>query len=349
MNETHCSDEAPTSEEMIQVIRSRNDIWISVLIGGILSILTVLLFIEIVYNITRRQFYSASRTIIIVLLAIYPVSSVTSFMGVIIPRASLVANLTASFYYCICLYLFVVLVIDYYDGVDCMQDKLKGRHISLARPPIACCCFCLPRIEMTRNNFHNLRLGILQNAIVRPASLFIAATLWADGTTKAVEAYLYINAITMISSVFAVYSLAVIYNASKIPLKDFMITPKFIAMKLVMLVGNTQHFILSLLAYIEVILPCNPPLNTQTRANTIYNMLITYETFIMLLLGRIFIYIWREKQQSSSESLDRMTEAVAITETKTCCNQKVGLSKSQENCAMIEIPPEETPENKLGC
>ncbi|XP_071956935.1 organic solute transporter subunit alpha-like [Antedon mediterranea] len=338
MNDTHCSDEAPSSEEMIQVIRRRRDILIYVIIAGILSCLTVLLFVEISYRIARNQFYSASRTIIIILLALYPVSSVTSFVGVIIPRASLVANLTASFYYCICLYLFVVLVIDYYNGVDSMIIKLKDRRISLARPPIACCCDCLPKINMTRSNFHKLRLGILQNAVVRPISLFIAATLWADGTAKAVEAYLYMNIITMISSIFAVYSLAVIYNASKKPLKEFMITPKFIAMKLVMLVGNTQHFILSMLAYIEVILPCKPPFNTQTRANTIYNMLIIYETFIMLLLGRIFIFIWREKENSDSESNFELSESISIVERNMCCKQKVESSTSDENASVTNIP-----------
>ncbi|XP_071509155.1 organic solute transporter subunit alpha-like [Diadema antillarum] len=293
---TGCSDHVSSSGEEMKMILSVP--WgLPILISiTICAGLTIIMFFHSWMRIRRHIPYGNRRMFLVRLFALFPIYAGTSLAGFYVPKASLIANWGASLYLSSTLYTFVLLIVDYFGGVEPMELHIDGIKVSLSAPPLTCCCPCLPKINFSMTNFHRFRRLVLQTAFIRPVCVFIGAVLWADGIYKpsvieADSAFVYLNVISLVSSLIAVYGLSVIYNATAVPLKNFMVSAKFTAMKCVLIMTNGQNLIIAILVKKNVI-PCVGILDSASRGELLYNMLVVYEMFLLTLVFKLYYWHW---------------------------------------------------------
>ncbi|XP_063954339.1 organic solute transporter subunit alpha-like [Lytechinus pictus] len=296
-----CSVEVSSAREEMEVLRSVR--WgIAILVTlTVLSSATIGMFLHSWMKIRRHVPYGNRRIFLVRLFGLFPVFSGTSLAGFYVPKASLIANWGASLYLSTTLYTFVLLIVDYYGGVEPMEHHIEGIKVSLSAPPLTCCCPCLPKINFTMTNFHRLRRLVLQTAYIRPLCVFIGAVLWADGIYKpsiieADSAFVYLSSISLVSSLVAVYGLSVIYNATHTTLQHFMISIKFTTIKCVLIITNGQNLLIAILIATDVI-PCVGPLDSAVRGELLYNMLVVFEMFLLTFSFKLYYWRWMVKHE----------------------------------------------------
>ncbi|XP_071793226.1 organic solute transporter subunit alpha-like [Asterias amurensis] len=289
----YCPTGELTSDELFKDIGQSAAAIVAIFFMTAVSILTVVLFIESVMNVNKKIPNSRRRVRLTVLMGIYPVMSVTSLFSLYVPSAHLLNTLLASMYFSVALFQFLMLIIDYYGGKHAVVEKLKDQKLSLAGPPLTCCCpCCLPKITITAKNLRRLRRLVMQVAFVRPLTYFISLVLWTDGKYKhgeiaLNEPYIYLTTISITSGLFALYGIILFLTASLEPLKSYRIKPKFFIVQMVLILISTQNLVLAVLADIGVI-PCVPPFNSDSRANYIGDMLVVVEMLFFGVLSRMY-------------------------------------------------------------
>nr|XP_054753352.1 organic solute transporter subunit alpha-like [Lytechinus pictus]XP_054753353.1 organic solute transporter subunit alpha-like [Lytechinus pictus] len=266
---------------------------------SLLSVATIIMFIHSYVGIRHRVKSQSRRIFLIRLFAIFPIYSATSLAGVYFPRASLITGWGSSLYLSMTMYTFVLLVIDYYGGLEAMERHLEGVEVSLSAPPLTCCCPCLPKVVFM-DHFHGMRVLVLQAVYLRPLTTIIGAILWTDGIYAPRigpdSAFLYLTIISLISSLVAVYGLSVMYNATLKHLRHFMIGVKFAVLKCVIIVTNLQNMIIAALSAANAI-PCSGAFNSPARGTLIYHILVICEMFLILLVLKIYYAQWSKKHE----------------------------------------------------
>ncbi|XP_038059665.1 organic solute transporter subunit alpha-like [Patiria miniata] len=291
--ESNCTFTVPSAGEMFLLHTSEPWSTAVLIVVSILSFLTCLLFIETAYSATRSLEYGTRRGYTMFILGLVPVFSVTSLTGIYIPKAALVGIWAASVYLSVSLYIFLMLIFNYFGGPDEMVAKLAKTKISLSQPPLACCCPCCCRkIWLTTTNLHRLRVAVLQMAVVYPLTYFITAILWADGLYNPAQldpssAYLYLTVLMIASTLTAMYALTIINVAADASLAAMYGTfrLRFSLLKFFMIVPSLQGLVISIVSQV-VNFSCEGVLAPSIRASLWYNILVVIEMFLLLLIGR---------------------------------------------------------------
>ncbi|XP_072035702.1 organic solute transporter subunit alpha-like [Amphiura filiformis] len=292
----------------------------------LLTGITLVIFMEIVVYVSIKVPYGARRGYTIFLLGLFPVFSVTSLASIYVPRAAIVASWAASLYLSLGLYIFILLILAHFRGIDTMVRRLQDVEITLAQPPLACCCpCCCSKIKLTHQHIHRLRLVVLQSALIQPLTLFIASILWTDGLyipayISKTSAFLYLTLISLISTLVGVYGLTVFYKVSIEPLKKYWIKEKFIALKIVMIVPNVQTLLLAILVRSKVI-KCIAPFSASLVSSIIYNALVICEMFILIASSRYVIYKLRQRNRRRRESSLLELQNMIVPQHQTGCTQ----------------------------
>ncbi|XP_038071420.1 organic solute transporter subunit alpha-like [Patiria miniata] len=282
-----------TSEELFEDIGKSAAAITAIVLLTATSILTLAMFIESVFSANKKIPNSRRRVRLIIMMGIYPTMSVTSMISLYVPAAHLLNTLVASVYFSVALFQFLMLIIDYYGGKAAVVEKLKDQRISLASPPLTCCCPCwMPKITMTPSNLRNLRRIVMQVAFIRPLLFFISLVLWTDGkythgNIAIDEPYIYITTFSALSGLLALYGIILFLTASLEPLRSFRIRPKFFIVQMVLILISTQNLILAILADVYVI-PCVAPFSSDSRANYIGDMMIIVEMLFFSVLSRMY-------------------------------------------------------------
>ncbi|XP_077980085.1 organic solute transporter subunit alpha-like [Glandiceps talaboti] len=288
----NCTDELdlPYSYELYQdVSNSRLAVYS---IAPVLTIFSVVLFFESVHYVRNKIPVKIRRNRHIWILGIFPMFSMTSLLGLMMPRATLLTMFAASVYFSVCIYQFLLLIIDYYGGRNAMIVVMNDLDVKINVPPALCCCRCLPTIRVTRKTQPWLRRAVLQVAMISPAALFISAVLWADGRylpgdLSVSKPYFWLSLITLLSTCTGMQALAIVYQSSKEALKEYKITSKYLAIQLSMVFSNIQLAVLSLLSWFGVI-PCTDVFSSLGQAYHIYNFLVVCEFFALGIFARAF-------------------------------------------------------------
>ncbi|XP_033125804.1 organic solute transporter subunit alpha-like [Anneissia japonica] len=284
LNDT-CPDFDPTAGELFETIGDHPGVISILVVCTIITIIECILFCEAAHYVASTIPYTDRRNCIIWILGIYPVFCLTSLLGLYIPRSAVLCNLTASVYFSVCLYQFFVLIIDYYGGHDSILLQMSNIEVSLRSPPIGCFFPCLPTFKMTEKNLLRIKIAVFQCALIRPFVLFVTEVLWLNGTyvpgsLASDEAFLYVNIITLTSTIIAIYAFIMFYRASREPLHGFKLTPKFIVVQLALICSNIQIIFLGILVLTDVI-PCDDPFPTDSRHNRWQCLILTLESAII--------------------------------------------------------------------
>ncbi|XP_077999820.1 organic solute transporter subunit alpha-like isoform X2 [Glandiceps talaboti] len=227
-------------------------------LATLLTVLILILFIESLSYLQNHIPSDKRRKRLACLLGVYPAAAVLSMIGLYVPGASTILNLSISLYFSVAYYQFCLLVTDYYGGYHSMLAKLHGATVSFAAPPLCCFCKCLPSFQANEKTIPRLKVAILQVCVVLPIALFIASVLWVDslinpGNVPINFIYTALYCCTTSSFLISLYGLMMFFIVSRHHLKDYNITPKFLSISLVLAIFNVQNFLLGLLSSIIVI------------------------------------------------------------------------------------------------
>ncbi|XP_077870219.1 organic solute transporter subunit alpha-like [Saccoglossus kowalevskii] len=290
-----CSEDAPYSKDLFALMDPGHFVAIGLVF--LIALITLVMFIEAVVWLVKNIPYTQRRLRIIWNLGIYPVFCFIMLMAILIPKSAVLANLTAGVYLSMAIYQFLLLILDYCDGRNTMIEKMQHTQLKLASSPVACCCICLPKIEVTRRSVFWIRMGVMQLCIVSPVVLYIAAVMWTDGNytegkIALDESSIYLNTFNVVSTLTAMYALGMLNNCAKQILHGFYLRPKFACIQLSLLVANVQPTVFSILGSAGAI-TCTQHLSAQTRAIWINDYLVICEMFLLFLVAHH--YYRREK------------------------------------------------------
>ncbi|XP_071801522.1 organic solute transporter subunit alpha-like [Asterias amurensis] len=299
----NCSQGIPSSKEMVLLYMSQPWSQALMITMVIISILSCLMYVETALSIMKTMHYGERRGYTIFILGLVPVHSLTSLASIFIPKAAILGSWAASLYMAVSLYIFLMLIFNYFGGPDEMVVKLATTTISLAQPPLACCFPCCCRkIRLTMPHLHRLRAAVLQLAVVQPMTLFVTAILWADGLYNptqidAQSAFIYLTALVLVSTLTAMYALTIINVAANASLAamygNFRL--KFSLLKAFMIIPSVQSLVISIISQ-SISLPCKGVLSPSIRSTLLYNYLIIVEVFFILFLGRCKVFFSRIDQ-----------------------------------------------------
>ncbi|XP_042306192.1 organic solute transporter subunit alpha-like isoform X1 [Sceloporus undulatus] len=286
---SNCSlsnDPFPLSSEIFQVIKGQ--IWIF-LVPVFLGLVQVGLFLEQIGFFLRHGKSSHRTSLSLWILGVYPVFSLTSLIGLFIPRAFFVCSFVGSIYHSITLWKFLALIRDFFGGSDQMLKQLAGQRVS-PNPFPCCCCCCLPEIAANRTNLRCMTLAVYQLSLIRTILFFVTLILWTDekydyGDVGYTNPNSYINVIIGISTFLSFYGYLLFYKATRPALTGYSLRSKFICIILVLVLCGLQSGILETMGAVGAI-PCSPPLSPVTRSQVIYYYSLAVEMFFIGLFAR---------------------------------------------------------------
>ncbi|XP_038059409.1 organic solute transporter subunit alpha-like isoform X4 [Patiria miniata] len=289
----------PNSAEMFDRFRSETWSFVVLILVVLLTIFTVCLYIEALVFLHRRFEFGSRRGYLIYICGVFPVHSVTSFIGLCIPTASFACNFLADMYIAMALYALLLLMTDLFGGLDETVRALSETAIPLRQPP-CCCCVCLPSVNFNKRMFHRIRVGMLQYIIVLPIVVLVPALLWVDqlnqpSQSSGIYSTIEIPAtvINALSTLTAIYSIMLLFRASRAPLRRFQLPGQFVSVQLVLVLVNFQRVILTILIRLNVV-ECIQPLHCTSDLvlKTLLNLLIVFEMPLIMLGNRITIQRW---------------------------------------------------------
>ncbi|XP_077978283.1 organic solute transporter subunit alpha-like [Glandiceps talaboti] len=266
---------------------------IMVSIAVLLTAIVIAIFLDSFVFLTAQIPLKRRRSRILWIMGIYPVFALSSLMALFIPRASIITSFTASVYLSVTLYQFMLLIFDYFGGFSAMVMMLKGEKMMIGTPPvlILICCI-LPKVRVTKNSIKWLRRCVLQVAFVRPLVLFISAVMWADnsglytvGKFSPRDAFLYLNMMSLVSTVTAFQCIVILFKVTKEPLKNYMIVPKFFSVQLALIFSNLQSVIIGMLIGAGKI-PCSSTWSRPMTGQFIQNFALIVEMSLFCVLAR---------------------------------------------------------------
>ncbi|XP_072036359.1 organic solute transporter subunit alpha-like isoform X2 [Amphiura filiformis] len=342
----------PNSIEMVELMSSSQWTLALLIVCSILAGACLLIYVETIMFILLRLPYGTRRGFLIFLLGCFPVFSLTSILSIYFPRATLMAEFAASAYLAVCVYTFILLIVNYFGGYENMLKILHEERFSLAQAP-CCCCRCLPEVALTKKTFHRARIMVMQMTVVRPVALFISAILWTDGlvamcfeTYQTIEVVL--NLIATISTLCAIYGLGLFYEMSIRPLRKFYVRPKFFGMKILLLLTNVQAAIFAFLNRFGVIGCLSPlPCDSEFTGNVILNAIVAIEMPFLLVIARIialkFVQRFHKLEQELSVSMATLETNAAPMAEEMCSRDQV---RSSNDVRITSIPysPPSSPE-----
>ncbi|XP_070578967.1 organic solute transporter subunit alpha-like isoform X2 [Ptychodera flava] len=264
----NCSDYAPSS---VDLLKKLNGAGIAILTScTVCTTVVVIFYLEAVYYLYKRIANKYRRTAVLWVLGVYPVHCIFSLIGLYVPLSYLIVNLTSSTYLSIAVYLFQVLIFEFYGSDRELYKKLEGKTLPMTELPLCCCCKCLPELTLTKKFMKRTGIMVYQIAVFRPIVLYCELIAWADrgyqsGQISWNDPYFYIITATTISTLVGVYGLSIIYAASKDLLEGFRMHAKFVCFQLAMVFANIQPLIISIFTSSGVI-KCKPPIDFETRA-----------------------------------------------------------------------------------
>lgn len=273
--------------------------------AGFMCVATVILYfvtLRFLYSHRRLEGIKINKYKVIVMLGLYPLVSCVCMLSLLLPRTTMIAELTIAMYMAVCILMFVRMVVDYMGGFKAVCKEMEGEQMSFRTPPCCCCC-CCPGVYKQKVNSTNLKrvnLMTLQGAFVRPMITIVALILWADKRYILGEdmspsaASLYLNLIGAVSSLVAMWAMMVTFRSLRSQLQDYNIGKKFAALQLTIVVVNIQGFLFQILAKYNIP-ECVRALSSTVRAYRTNYFILIMEMLLLMIFARI---AFKRKEES---------------------------------------------------
>uniref|UniRef100_H3BDT9 Organic solute transporter subunit alpha n=1 Tax=Latimeria chalumnae TaxID=7897 RepID=H3BDT9_LATCH len=295
-----CNGQPPTAEQIL----TEADLVTSTLYAVLTAITLIgnLVYLEEVLYLVRK-IPSFRRTAYIWITGAPPVIATTSCVGLWIPRSSMFTDFTASIYFTICIYKFLVMIIEEYGGDEAIVQTLQDVPVKISTGPCCCCCLCLPSVKMTRTTLSLLKSGVLQVALLRPILLFFAIVLWSNGNYVEGETFSgtsvlkpFLNGNPLITVIVMLWATGCLYCSVCVnDLKCFCGNCIFLFLfQSVLILSQAQSGIINQLVNTGIV-ECVPPFSSKARGTFMNQQLLVIEMFVITLVSRCY---YRRKYSS---------------------------------------------------
>ncbi|XP_060072254.1 organic solute transporter subunit alpha-like [Ylistrum balloti] len=316
-----CLQDYPYTSVLYSELNGESGTIVITVIACILSLFTLLIFLEEVWFFYKHHDDKKTRPKILCLLAVYPIISCNSLLSIMVPKATPIAEFLSALFLAFCILQFINLVVDYFGGTKAMLHAFEEDTVSFRTPPCCCCCFCLTHVKLTRKTLKIIKIMVMQLSFIRPGFLYVLSILHSDGryhldqSSDPTETFLWLKILTVISTIFAIYGLLVTVFAARRKLT----TPRFMlkagALKITLIVFDIQLSVLFLLANFDRI-SCEGSRGSFVRASSIHNFMLVIETFLLAIIAR-FAYRFKEQQNTTPDNKELKGKSNFIDEPDT--------------------------------
>ncbi|CEM39920.1 unnamed protein product [Vitrella brassicaformis CCMP3155] len=189
------------------------------------------------------------------ILLMVPIYSFQSYLSFLFPRYAVFFDTVRDCYEAYVVNIFFQLLVQYLGGenVIVLHFEMKGR----IRHPWPIRKF-IPPISTNRRFFRNVKKGVLQFAIIKPAASILGLVLevfdlYEGGKFKLQKGFLYLAILMNFSVWTAMYSLILFYMATEDRLAPFRPLAKFLCIKAIIFFSFWQSLLLAFLVQSGVI------------------------------------------------------------------------------------------------
>ncbi|XP_050015765.1 organic solute transporter subunit alpha [Microtus pennsylvanicus] len=285
-----CFSYPPTAA---QLLRELGPLEIALTI--ILTFLTlgsIAIFLEDALYLYKNTLCPIKRRTLIWSSSAPTVVSVLCCFGLWIPRALTLVEMVITSFYAIVFYLLMLVMVEGFGGKEAVLRTLKDIPMRVHTGPCCCCCPCCPPLILTRKKLQLLMLGPFQYAFFKILLNIVGLFLIPDGIFDPSDiseksTALWINTFLGASTLFALWSLAIIFRQAKLHLSEQNMGSKFAVFQVLVILTALQPSIFSVLASTGQI-ACSPPFPSKTRSQVMNCHMLVVETFLMTVLARMY-------------------------------------------------------------
>ncbi|CAO2631577.1 Organic solute transporter subunit alpha, partial [Lemmus lemmus] len=285
-----CFSYPPTAA---QLLRESGPLEIALTI--ILTFLTlgsIAIFLEDALYLYKNTLCPIKRRTLIWSSSAPTVVSVLCCFGIWIPRALSLVEMVVTSFYAIVFYLLMLVMVEGFGGKEAILRTLKDIPMRVHTGPCCCCCPCCPPLILTRKKLQLLMLGPFQYAFFKILLNIVGLFLIPDGIFDPSDiseksTALWINTFLGASTLFALWSLAIIFRQAKLHLSEQNMGSKFAVFQVLVILTALQPSIFSILASTGQI-ACSPPFPSKTRSQVMNCHMLVVETFLMTVLARMY-------------------------------------------------------------
>lgn len=285
-----CFSKPPTA---LQLLREHSPVSLAITgMATFLTLLSIVIFTEDAIYLSKKVRCFIKMKTLIWSSSAPTVISVFCCFGLWIPRAMLVVEMAINSYFAVCFYLLMMVMVEGFGGKEAVIKALKDTPVNINTGPCCCCCPCCPRITMTKRTLKLMMLGTFQYAFLRGACSFLGLVLatedlYQPADISATSVALWINTALGVSTIFALWSLGILFRQAKTHLAEQNMVPKFACFQVLLILTALQPSIFSILANAGTI-ACTPPFSSRARSQQMNMQVLILQTFIMTVVARLY-------------------------------------------------------------
>lgn len=285
-----CFSHPPTAAQLLRELGS-----VEIALTIILTFLTigsVAIFLEDAIYLYKNTLCPIKKRTLIWSSSAPTVVSVFCCFGLWIPRALTLVEMAITSFYAVCFYLLMMVMVEGFGGKEAVLRTLKDTPMRVHTGPCCCCCPCCPPLILTRKKLQLLMLGPFQYAFFKIVMSIVGLFLIPDGIYDPAEiseksAALWISNFLAVSTLLALWSLAILFRQAKLHLGEQNMGSKFALFQVLVILTALQPSIFSILANSGQI-ACSPPYSSKIRSQVMNCHMLILETFLLTVLTRMY-------------------------------------------------------------
>ncbi|XP_022370930.1 organic solute transporter subunit alpha [Enhydra lutris kenyoni] len=285
-----CFSHAPTAAQLLRALDPA-EIALTVIMT-LLALGSVIIFLEDAVYLYKNTHCPIKRTTLLWSSSAPTVVSVFCCFGLWIPRSLMLVEMAITSFYAVYFYLLMRVMVEGFGGKEAVMRTLKDTPMMVHTGPCCCCCPCCPPLMLTRKKLQLLMLGPFQYAFFKITLSLVGLFLIPDGIFDPADiseesTALWINTFLGVSTLLALWALAIIFRQAKMHLGEQNIGAKFVLFQVLLILTALQPSIFSVLANSGQI-ACSPPFSSKIRSQVMNCHLLVLETFLMTVLTRMY-------------------------------------------------------------
>ncbi|MEQ2299128.1 Organic solute transporter subunit alpha [Ameca splendens] len=220
-----------------------------------------------------------------------PVIGTMSCIGLWIPKAVMITDMTSATYFAIVVFKFLIMMLEETGGDEVFLKRANKHKLKISTGPCCCCCPCLPHVAITRRTLFLLKLGSFQFALLKLIFTLLSIILWTNNNfnlqdISATGVALWINLFVGILTIIGLWPVTIIFMHLKTTLRTRKIIPKYTMYQFLLILTQLQTAIINTLA-INGIIACSPRFSAPARGYMLSQQLLILEMFIITLVTRL--------------------------------------------------------------
>ncbi|XP_038144973.1 organic solute transporter subunit alpha [Cyprinodon tularosa] len=287
-DQENCPPEPPFAIDVIRELDVYGIVLYAIL--TFMATVSMLVFLEECVYIYKKV-PPKKKNLIIWVNGAAPVIASMSCMGMWIPRAVIVTDLTSATYFAMVVFKFLIMMLEEIGGDEAFVKRGEKRKLKISTGPCCCCCPCLPDVAITRRTLFLLKLGSFQFAILKLVFTIISLILWTNGNFSQQNmtitgASIWINPFVGILTIIGLWPVTMTFMHLRNTLQSIKIVPKYAMYQMLLIMTQLQTAIINILAMNKVI-ACSPPFSSPFRGYMLSQKLLILEMFIITLVNRL--------------------------------------------------------------